>query len=73
MMQKAFCHQKRRFATRFRETVITNPVSTQTDAKRILSPKRPLGTRFGETVITNPIVTQNDAKRILSPKISFRH
>ena len=70
-MQKAFCHQKRRFATGVRETVITNPVLTQNDGKRILSPKRPLG--FGETFITNPILTQKDAKRILSPKTSFRH
>ena len=61
-------HQKRRFGTRFRETVITNPVLTQNDAKRILHQKRRFGTRFRETVITNAVLSQTDAKRNLAQK-----
>ena len=54
-MQKAFCHQKRRFGTRFRETVITNPILTKHITKRILSPKGRFGTRFRETVKSKPV------------------
>ena len=61
MMQNAFCHQKRRFGTRLRETVITDPVLTQNDGKCNLHQKCRFGTRFRETVITNPILRQNDA------------
>ena len=55
--------QKRRFDTRFRETVITKAVLTQNEAKRYLTQKkRRFGTIFRETVITNPVLSQNDAK-----------
>ena len=51
--------QKRRFGTRFRETVITNAVLTENDASRILQQKRRFGTTCRETVITNTILTEN--------------
>ena len=72
-MQNAFCHQKRRFATRFRETVITGRVLQKNDSKRILSQIRRFGTRFRETVITNPILRQNDGKLICSAETLFWH
>ena len=39
MIAKHTLSQKRRFGTRFRETVITNPVFTQNEAKRHLHQK----------------------------------
>ena len=40
MIAKHAFSQKRRFGTRFRETVITNSVLTQNEAKRNLSQKK---------------------------------
>ena len=65
------CTKKRRFGTRFRETVITNTVLIKNDAKRSLSQKGGFGTRFRETVMTNPVLTQNEAKRNLHQNTSF--
>ena len=64
-------HKKRRFGTRFRETVITNAVLTQNDAKRILHQKHRIGTTFRERVETNPVLTQIGAKRTLHYKRRF--
>ena len=69
MIAKDTFSEKRRFGTRFRQTVITNPFLSQNDAKRNLSQKRGFGTRFRETVITNPVLIQNDAKCNLSKNI----
>ena len=73
MRQNAICTEKHRFGTRFKETVITNPVLTQNDAKRNLMQKRRLGTRFRERVISFPVLTQHEAKRNLHQKRSFWH
>ena len=62
MIAKHTFSQKRRFGTRFRETVISNPVLTQNEAKRNLHKTHRFGSRFRETVITNPVLTQNDSK-----------
>ena len=43
--------------------MITNPIITQIDAKRILQQKHRIGTTFRERVQTNPVLTQIDAKR----------
>ena len=51
--------------------MITHPVLTRNDSKRILPPKRRFGTRFGETVITSAVLTQYDAKRTLHQKRRF--
>ena len=64
-------HQKRRFRTRFRKTVLTNAVLSQIDAKRILHQKRRFGTRFRETEITNTVLQRNDAKRTFHKKRRF--
>ena len=45
---KRILHQKRRFGTIFRVTVITNVVSTQNDAKRIFTENVVLVLDFGE-------------------------
>ena len=63
--------QKRRFGTRFRETVTTNAVLTQNDGKRILDQKRRYDTRFREAVKTNVVLTQNDCKTHFAPKRRF--
>ena len=73
MRQNAICTEKHRFGTRFRETVITNPVLTQNDAKRKLMQKRRFGTRVRERVISNPVLTQHEAKRNFQQKTSFWH
>ena len=57
MTAKHILSQKRRFCTRSRKTVITNPVLTQNDPKRNLMQKRRLGTRFRDKVISNPVLT----------------
>ena len=62
MIAKHTFSQKPRFGTRFRETVISNPVLTQNEAKRNLHQNHPFGSRFRQTVITNPVLTQNDSK-----------
>ena len=62
MRENAICTKKRRFGTRFRETVITNTVLTKNSAKRCLMQKGRFGTRFRERVISNPVLTQNDSK-----------
>ena len=73
MRINAICTKKRRFGTRFRETVITNPVLIQNDAKRNLMQKRRFGTRLRERVISNPVLTQHEAKRNFQQKTSFWH
>ena len=70
LYQNVLLHEKGCFGTRFRETMITNSVLTQNDAKRTLSQKRPFR-RVRETVITNPVLTQNDAKRTVIQKRRF--
>ena len=62
MIAKHTFSQKRRFGTRFRETVISNPVLTQNEANRNLHQNHPFSSRFRQTVITNPVLTQNDSK-----------
>ena len=57
MTAKHILSQKRRFCTRSRKTVITNPVLTQNDPKRNLMQKRRFGTRFRDKVISNPVLT----------------
>ena len=57
-------HEKRRFGTRFRETVITNTLLTQNHAKVILDQKYP-------KIQANPILTQNVLRRILHEKRRF--
>ena len=69
MRQNAICTEKHRFGTRFRETVITNPVLTQNDGKGNLMQKRRCDTRFRERVISNPVLTQDEAKRNFHQKI----
>ena len=71
--ENAICAKTHRFGTRVRETVITNPVLTQNDAKRNLMQKRRFDTRFRERVISNPVLTQHEAKRNLHEKTSFSH
>ena len=71
MMENAICTKKRRFGTRFRETVITNTVLTKNDAKRYLMQNGRFGARFRERVISNPVLTHNEAKRNLHQKSSF--
>ena len=71
MRQNAICTKKHSFGTGFRETVITNPVLTQNDAKRNLMQKRRISTRSRERVISNPVLTQHEAKRHLHQKKSF--
>ena len=66
MIPKHTLSQKRRFGTRFRETVITNSFLSHNDAKRNLREKRRFGPRFTQTVRANPFLSQNDAKRNLS-------
>ena len=73
MTAKHILSQKRRFCTRFRKTVITNPLLTQNEVKRILSQKRRFCTRFRKTVITNPVLTQNEVKRNLHRETSLWH
>ena len=46
MIAKHTLSQKRRVGTRSRETVISNPVSTQNEAKRNLHKNHPFGSRF---------------------------
>ena len=71
MRENAICTKKRRFGTRFREKVITNPFLSENDAKRNLRGKRRFGPRFRQTVITNTFLSQNAAKRNLSQKRRF--
>ena len=68
MIAKHTFRKKRRFGTRYRETVITNAVLTQNDSKRNLMQKRRFATRVRETVITDIILTQNDSKTHFEPK-----
>ena len=51
-MQNAFCTKRRRFGTRFRETVMTNAVFSQNDAKRILGQNGRFCSRFIVIVMT---------------------
>ena len=60
MIQNVFCTKNVGFGTRFRQTVITNPVLTENDAKRILHQKRRFGSKFRETVKSNAVLTQNE-------------
>ena len=71
--EKRILHEKRRFGTGCRETVITNAVLSQNDVKRILHQKHRFGTRFTETVITNTVLSQNGFKTHFVPKTSFWH
>ena len=71
MTAKHILSQKRRFRTRFRKTVITNPVLTQNPPMRNLMQKRRCGTRFRERVISNPVLPQNEAKRNLHQKVLY--
>ena len=71
MTAKHILSQKRPFRTRFRKTVITNPVLTQNAPMRNLMQKRRFGTRFRQRVITNPVLTQNEAKRKLHEKVLY--
>ena len=71
MIGKHTFSQKRRFGTRFRQTVTTNPFLSQNDAERNLREKRRFGPRVRQTVVTNPISTQNEAKRNLHRETSF--
>ena len=68
MRQNAIRTEKHRCGTRFRKRVITNPLSSQNDAKRNLRENVVLALDL-ETVITNTAYTQNDAKRNLSQKV----
>ena len=68
MNVKRIFSQKRRFGTRFRETVITYPVLTQNDCRTHLGQKRRFGTRFRETVTTNAVLIQNECKAHCAPK-----
>ena len=71
--ENAICAKKHRFGIRVTETVVTNPVLTQNDAKRNLMQKRRFGTRLRERVISNPVLTQHEAKRNLHQETSFSH
>ena len=71
MMENAICTKKRRFGTRFRETVITNIVLRKNDAKCSLMQNGRFGARFRERVISNPVLTHNEAKRNLQQNTSF--
>ena len=64
MIAKHTFSHKRRFGTRFRETVISNPVVTQNEAKRNFHRNHPFGSRFRQTVITNPFLSQNDGNTL---------
>ena len=73
MMVNSFVQQKRRFRTRLRETVKTNPVLPKSDAKRILSQKRRFGTRFRETHFVSKNVVLALALEKLSSLRQFSH
>ena len=57
MFFKIYHYQKICFGSRFRVTVMTYPVLTENDGKRILHPKRFFSNRFSETVMTSADLT----------------
>ena len=72
-VQTLFYTKTRSFGTRFREKVITIPVLTQNDGKRLLHQKRRFGMRFREKVQNLLVLSKIDLETHFTVKTLFWH